>query len=290
MKKNKSIFIGLIILCVILFSTPVLASSIKKTIEVIYNSVNLEVNGQKIKADNILYNGTTYVPLRAVADALGKDVDWDEKTKTASINDKKDNKDNEEKASSSEWYFHITKEEKNEAIENGKKGSDFVRQYMIDNDYILTPNPSDNNIFIDNIYIETPFLSIMQKISMLGKYAKEEDIKYYADLYEIEFIDKSLISFSMVYNCSSFENPKSLKAVIEQDGKYFYPTITFAQSFPKITNSFPDFPAYQNLVSISYQNNKDNKIDLTKKAKLIIEHIAGSGMETVYEIDFSKYK
>ena len=62
-------------------------AQVKRTIEVIYNSVNLTVNGTKVNADNILYNGTTYVPLRAVADALGKDVGWDQATYTASIND-----------------------------------------------------------------------------------------------------------------------------------------------------------------------------------------------------------
>ena len=66
----------------------VFGAPIKKTIEVVYNSVNLTVNGSKVNADNILYNGTTYVPIRAVAEALGKDVGWDQKTATASVNDK----------------------------------------------------------------------------------------------------------------------------------------------------------------------------------------------------------
>ena len=52
--------------------------------------VNLEVNGEKVEADNILYKGTTYVPLRAVAEMLGKEVGWDQDTRTASINDKEE--------------------------------------------------------------------------------------------------------------------------------------------------------------------------------------------------------
>lgn len=46
------------------------------------------MNGKKVDADNILYNGTTYVPLRAIAEMLGKEVSWDQVTRTASINDK----------------------------------------------------------------------------------------------------------------------------------------------------------------------------------------------------------
>ncbi len=86
----KNIFKGIIIGVIIttLLMGTVFSSQIKKTIEVVYNSVNLTVNGKKISADNILYEGTTYVPVRAVAEALGKTVGWDQNTFTASINDK----------------------------------------------------------------------------------------------------------------------------------------------------------------------------------------------------------
>jgi len=64
------------------------AGGISKTINAVFNSVNIAVNGQRVSADNILYKGTTYVPLRAVADMLGKDVVWDNSTNTANINDR----------------------------------------------------------------------------------------------------------------------------------------------------------------------------------------------------------
>lgn len=87
MKKIiKGIVLGVIITTMLM--TTALGAQVKKTIEVVYNSVNLTVNGSKVNADNILYEGTTYVPLRAVAEALGKDVGWDQATTTASVNDK----------------------------------------------------------------------------------------------------------------------------------------------------------------------------------------------------------
>lgn len=85
-KELKGFILGLIVAT--LMMSMVFAGGVKQAIDVVLNSVNLTVNGQKINADNILYNGTTYVPLRAVAEALGKNVSWDEKTNTASINDK----------------------------------------------------------------------------------------------------------------------------------------------------------------------------------------------------------
>lgn len=88
MKKQIKGFVVGVIVVFMLFSSVALAASLKQKIEVVFNSINLEVNGKKVNADNILYNGSTYVPLRAVAEMLGKEVIWDPKTNTASINDK----------------------------------------------------------------------------------------------------------------------------------------------------------------------------------------------------------
>lgn len=49
--------------------------------------VNVIVNGTKIK-DGKLENGVTYVPLRAVGEALGATIAWDNKTKTVTVNSK----------------------------------------------------------------------------------------------------------------------------------------------------------------------------------------------------------
>lgn len=87
MRKYNKIIISLVIIALIL-STFAFANSSKKTIEVLFNSVKLTVNGQKVEADTIAYQGVTYVPLRATAEMLGKEVGWDQATMTASINDK----------------------------------------------------------------------------------------------------------------------------------------------------------------------------------------------------------
>lgn len=87
MKKTIKGFILGVIITTLLMSTA-LGAGVKKTIEVAFNSINLTVNGKKVDTDNILYKGTTYVPLRAAGEMLGKDVGWDGITNTASINDK----------------------------------------------------------------------------------------------------------------------------------------------------------------------------------------------------------
>ncbi len=91
MKKHNKILITLVIITLIL-STFAFANSSKKTIEVLFNTVKLTVNGQKVEADTIAFDGVTYVPLRATAEMLGKEVGWDQETMTASINDKVEKK------------------------------------------------------------------------------------------------------------------------------------------------------------------------------------------------------
>lgn len=66
------------------------ATGVWESIDVLRNDINVVVNGQQISADNFLYNDTTYLPLRAIGEALDKDVQYDEQTNTAIISEKGD--------------------------------------------------------------------------------------------------------------------------------------------------------------------------------------------------------
>lgn len=81
--------IKILVICfALLMTTPVLANSIIESINVIMNTVKVQVNGQDLSSESILYNGTTYLPLRKVAESVGKDVDWNQETMTANIIEK----------------------------------------------------------------------------------------------------------------------------------------------------------------------------------------------------------
>ena len=86
---RKIIVFLMLITLVVVFSLNISSSNQSEYIEVYRNLVKLEVNGSKVSVDNFLFNGTTYVPLRAVAELLKKDVGWNFYTETASINDVK---------------------------------------------------------------------------------------------------------------------------------------------------------------------------------------------------------
>ena len=68
-------------------SDPVVGTGIsgRKNIAVQFNSINIVVDGKKVNANNILYKGTTYAPIRATSESMGKEVNYDEKTKSAII-------------------------------------------------------------------------------------------------------------------------------------------------------------------------------------------------------------
>ena len=46
----------------------------------------------------LVYEDSTYLPLRAIGEALGKNVNWDEDTKTITLEGKRETKDSSNKA------------------------------------------------------------------------------------------------------------------------------------------------------------------------------------------------
>lgn len=92
--KRKSKFILALVLMLV-FSTVVFAAR-KVNITVTYDNIKVVVDGKEVQfgkdtkgnqIEPFIYNGTTYLPLRAVGEAIGKEVKWDQNTKTAFLGD-----------------------------------------------------------------------------------------------------------------------------------------------------------------------------------------------------------
>jgi hypothetical protein len=94
--KIKGFAIGTLTTLFLLSSSAVFAAPVSKQISAVYNNIKLVVNGNAVTpkdADGVdvepfIYNGTTYLPVRAVSDALGQLVEWDGKTSTVYIGKK----------------------------------------------------------------------------------------------------------------------------------------------------------------------------------------------------------
>lgn len=78
---------------ILLCSTVAFAQSIEKTVTAVYNNIKIMIDGTQITptdangnvVEPFIIDGTTYLPVRAVATALNQDVNWDGNTNTVYI-------------------------------------------------------------------------------------------------------------------------------------------------------------------------------------------------------------
>ncbi len=86
MIKSKRVLIITVISVIMLSFFPAFAGSLTQKIEVLFNRISIFVNNKQIAVDNIVYNGTTYIPLRAVGELIGMKVSWSQKTNKVDLN------------------------------------------------------------------------------------------------------------------------------------------------------------------------------------------------------------
>lgn len=95
MKKRLQGLISGVLIGVTISSSMVFAVNTTTLYNVIANGIKIVVDGQKLnptdangnKVEPIIYNGTTYLPVRAIANALGKAVYWDGPNYTVYLGD-----------------------------------------------------------------------------------------------------------------------------------------------------------------------------------------------------------
>ncbi len=82
----RGFIIGL--LCASLFfAVPAFADTLTTSIDVLWGQLTLMLNGEATPMDHFVYNGRTYVPLRKYSEKLGMHVDYDDVTKTVTVQD-----------------------------------------------------------------------------------------------------------------------------------------------------------------------------------------------------------
>lgn len=94
-------FLAGVSLAVVLCSTTAFADNISKTVTAVYNNIKIMINGEEIVprdangniVEPFIIDGTTYLPVRAIATALGQEVNWDGNTNSVYIGKLPDWKD-----------------------------------------------------------------------------------------------------------------------------------------------------------------------------------------------------
>jgi hypothetical protein len=89
MNKNiKYMLSGIAVGAILATAVPTIAKNTQESIDVTYRDIKLCVDGVNVdtsSAEPFIYNGTTYLPVRSVAEALGKPTNWDGTTGTVYI-------------------------------------------------------------------------------------------------------------------------------------------------------------------------------------------------------------
>lgn len=91
-KRLQGIVIGFI-LAIFLTGTVAYAATGTKTLQASYNSIKIVIDGELITpkdaagkvVEPFIADGTTYLPVRALATAFGKNVIWEQETNTVYI-------------------------------------------------------------------------------------------------------------------------------------------------------------------------------------------------------------
>lgn len=95
-KINTKKFV-IAIVCIIISMTTIVSfasSGVRKNISAYYNNIKLVVDGKEIALgkdtagndiEPFAFNGTTYLPVRAIGEALGKEVQWDGESQTVYV-------------------------------------------------------------------------------------------------------------------------------------------------------------------------------------------------------------
>ena len=95
-KKRLQGLIAEILFGILLTSGDVFAKQISETAELFYNNIKIYIDGGEIVPtdangnviESFTINGTTYLPVRAISNAFGKDVEWDGETQSVYIGKK----------------------------------------------------------------------------------------------------------------------------------------------------------------------------------------------------------
>lgn len=96
--KSNGMILGIVIGATITSAASFAASGgVQKLLE--YNNIKITMNGQEITptdgngnyVEPFVIEGTTYLPVRAVANSLGLNVGWDDSTKTVALSTASDN-------------------------------------------------------------------------------------------------------------------------------------------------------------------------------------------------------
>lgn len=163
MNKNtkRTVFsAAVILLLVACLQLSSFASSFIKTIDVSYRDIKIYIDGDLLTpkdasgalVEPFIYNGTTYLPARAISEALGKTVEWDEETNSVYIGEF-DTQITEVTVSTAEEFVKALGSNKRILLEEGVYNLSTISPDVINNTGVYLDKAYDGNeLRLDGIH------------------------------------------------------------------------------------------------------------------------------------------
>jgi hypothetical protein len=85
MKKSVKGYIAGFLTASLIFSGTLAFAETMRTVDVLYDSIKLVVDGKSIDTSPVLLDSLTYVPTRAIVEAMGAKVEWVAETQTVIV-------------------------------------------------------------------------------------------------------------------------------------------------------------------------------------------------------------
>ena len=136
-QRIKDVCLGATVAALVMGAAPAAYAKVANMdIPVMFNNIKIVVDGKELKTDKepFIYEGTTYLPVRAVGEAVGKNVTWDSASKTVILGE--------------------TEQKETEQTETEQKEPEQPEETASDNDSRLGKLSSKPSTYVNNMKIQ----------------------------------------------------------------------------------------------------------------------------------------
>lgn len=207
-QRIKDVCLGATVAALVMGAAPAAYAKVANMdIPVMFNNIKIVVDGKELKTDKepFIYEGTTYLPVRAVGEAVGKNVTWDAASKTVILGEteqketEKEPEQPEETASDNDSRLGKLSSKPSTNVNNMKIQCTGVREsagYIdgIEVDFKFTNNSDlEHTVILDELKVNNKEVEGYLYADILGKRAE-------TDRLTIKDSDLKCVGIDKVYN------------------------------------------------------------------------------------------
>ncbi len=172
-KKRRTIAVTLTI--TLAMGLTVFAKQVNEQAEIFYNNIKIYIDGAEIvpkdangnTIEPFIMNGTTYLPVRAVSDALGQDVEWDGATQSVYIGKKDQTKPDNYLDRIQYSYYSPGTDDDDNALYNIKGSVNDFSGNAYTNGYLFKQRVFQPQVL--DVPLNSQYSNLKGKISMIEK-------------------------------------------------------------------------------------------------------------------------